>query len=514
MSLAPIPFPGSEKEPPFDVDFIKKIIADLIVHTADEVESERIEIKSWCSSDRDLAENVSEACSCLANTTGGFVIVGVKDGPNQGRKFSPCPHKCVSRTWLTTSIHNITKPPVECYVHDVSSLAAEVLSTQGNNLFAVRVPRTRHISGHTVKGVSKIRVGKQCQPQYEAGDDRTAVTIPGIGVDDLLASSLDWGMAQHCRHFKTPHHWADRAEFLAEAGLASAGFIDEECSTAIRPTLAALLLFGKPRCLEEYAPIFETTVVTPVDTIRIRKNIVETVRDLCLSENPILRGRLPQLTADVLKELVVNAFVHRCYRTQAHVTIRVSDSGLEIQSPGELLAGLTVSNLLYGVPVYRNLLLADGARFVGLCDKIGRGIDLIYRGVLSDGFAFPEFESGNNAFTARLSLSESPEFSEFVRRRGQALPLLDEIIALRLLWEKSSATAIELAPVLQRREEFVVRVLEDMCRKGMAQQEQWHTYSLAPIIRNDIKNIFKADQMELGPELWGDPLPPPGRYRG
>ena len=504
MSLAPIPFHGKEKEPPFDVAAVRKIITDLIVHCADEVESEELEIKSWCRNERDLAEHVSEACSCLANAAGGFVLVGVEDGPNVGRKFSKCPHPCVTRTWLNTSIHNLTQPPVECAVHDISALAGEVLGAEGNELFIVRVPRTRHISGHTSKGISKIRVGKQCQAQYVAGDDRTSVTVPEVSIDDLSVVSIDWGISQHARHFKNPTQWADRAEFLAQARLVEPQLLDEEYLPQLRPTLAALLLFGKPRILAEYAPAFETSVVTPEGTTRIRKNIVESVRDLCLGENPLLRGRLPGLRPDVLKELVVNALIHRCYRIPAHVTVRLDEFSLEIQSPGELLAGLTVGTLIHGVPVYRNLRLADGARFIGLCDKIGQGIDLVYRGVLSDGFAFPEFESGNNSFTARLSLSGSAEFSEFVRRRAQALSQLEQIIALRLLWQKESATLGELAPMIQRREDVVVRVLEEMCRKGMVEEDGWRCYRLTSIIRNDIRNIFQTDQMDLGLSMWGE----------
>ncbi|MFZ0228763.1 MAG: ATP-binding protein, partial [Mycobacterium sp.] len=495
MSLAPIQFPGKEKEPSFDVAAVRKIITDLIVHSADEVESEELEIKGWCRNERELAEHVSEACSCIANATGGLVLVGVEDGPNVGRKFSKCPHPCVTRTWLNTNIHNLTHPPVECTVHDISALAEEVLGTKGNNLFVVRVPRTRHISGHTSKGISKIRVGKQCQAQYVAGDDRTSVIIPEISIDDLSTTSIDWGISQHAKHFRNPTQWSDRADFLAQARLLEQQLHDEEYLPQLRPTLAALLLFGKPRALAEYAPAFETSVVYRQDTTRIRKNIVESVRDLCLGENSILRGSAPRLRPDVLKELVVNAFIHRCYRIPAHITIRLDDSSLEIQSPGELLAGLTVGNLINGVPVYRNLRLADGARFMGLCDKIGQGIDLVYRGVLSGGFAFPEFESGNNSFTARLSLTGSAEFSEFVRRRAQALSQLEQIIALRLLWQKESATLAELAQVIQRREEIVERVLEEMRNKGMVEECEWRCYRLTTIIRNDIKNIFQADQM-------------------
>ncbi len=66
-------------------------------------------------------------------------------------------------------------------------------------------------------------------------------------------------------------------------------------------------------------------------------------------------------------------------------------------------------------------LLADGARFAGLCDKIGQGIDLVFKNVLFSGLAFPEFESGNNSFTARIPFGDSAEFKEYVRIRSQAV---------------------------------------------------------------------------------------------
>ena len=219
MSVVPIRFPGPEKEPPFDVPALRKIISDLLVQTADEVESEHIEIKSWCSSDRELAEKVAEACACIANTAGGLVIVGVQDGYS-GRKFSACPHSAVNVGWLQTNVHNLTRPPVECVPYNASDVLGEIIGSTDCNLYAIRVPRTRYISGHlTHKGISKIRVGKQCQPQYLAEDDRTSVTVPQVSPDDLAAGSIDWGIAQHQRHFRTSATWADRSEFLAQARL-------------------------------------------------------------------------------------------------------------------------------------------------------------------------------------------------------------------------------------------------------------------------------------------------------
>jgi ATP-dependent DNA helicase RecG len=499
MSVAPMRLPGPEREPPFDDAVIRKYIADLLVQDAGEVESDQLEIKGWCNNERELADKVAEACACIANTSGGFVLVGVADCPTGGRKFSPCPHSAVNVSWLQTSIHNFTRPPVQCTPIDISGILSEVIGIIGNNLYAIRVPKTRCISGHvTTKGVSKIRIGKQCHPQFLAEDDRTNVPMPHIRLDDLSSLSIDWGISQHHKRFGTSSAWADRAEFLAQAGLVKPHLDDQEYLPEFQPTFAALLLFGKAPVIARDVPFFETVVEADGKYLRIRKNVIESVRDLCIGDSSILRSRLPQIPPDVLKELVVNAYVHRCYRTPGPIVISISESTLEIRSPGELLTGLSVSNLIYGVPVYRNLLLADGARYIGLCDKIGHGIDLIFKGVVSGGLAIPEFESGDNLFVARIPLTDSPEFKEFVRKRSQALGQLDEVIVISVLWRRSSVTLEDLASTMQRKREYAEGVLREMCKKLVIEMEG-HDYRLTDAVRQDIQTIFQSDQLPLLP---------------
>jgi hypothetical protein len=126
MSASPIRFPGREKEVPFDAAPIRKIINDLLTQTVEEVESEELEIKGWCRDERELADKVAEACACIANTSGGFVVVGVTDAPYSLRKFSRCPHSAVNTSWLETKVHDLTKPPVECFPFDASGILAEL----------------------------------------------------------------------------------------------------------------------------------------------------------------------------------------------------------------------------------------------------------------------------------------------------------------------------------------------------------------------------------------------------
>jgi ATP-dependent DNA helicase RecG len=506
MSAAPVRLPVRDKEPPFDVPALRQIICDLQTHTAEEVECDQIEIKGWCPNDKELALKVADACSCLANACGGTVVIGVADGVKVGRKFARCPHSKVNTTWLQMSIHNQTHPPVDCSVFDGSSVLADVTGVADADLFAVRVPRTRYIGGHvTSSGVSKVRVGKECVTQYIAHDDRTRPIVPTLTVEDLSAPSIEWGMGQHQRHFKASAAWADQAEFLAQAGLVEPYLPDEEILPQFRVSLAALLLFGKQDAISRSVPFFETVILTGRERILFHKNIVESVRELCIGESSLLRSRLPQIPAEVVKELVVNAYIHRCYRISGPIIIQISEEGLEIRSPGELLAGLTVNDLINGVAMYRNLLLADGARYIGLCDKIGQGIDLVFKGVLSSGLGFPEFESGNSLFTARVPLSGSAEFKEFVRKRGQALGQLDQIIVLRALWGRDTPKSFEeLRAAMQRRQDFARRVLDEMTQKGMI-EPNGGPYRLTDVVRHDIETVFQSDQLSLDASMWGEP---------
>jgi predicted HTH transcriptional regulator len=502
MSTAPIRLPGREKDPPFDVEFIRTIISDLLTQSPDEVESEHVEAKSWCRDEKELADKVGDACACLANSTGGHVFVGVAEG--LGRRFSPCPHPGVNRNWLTTHVQDLNRPPVECWTYDASEVLSEVIGTPGCNLFVIRVPQKRCISAHvTHKGISKVRVGKECRTQFTAEDDRTKAFVPFASLDDLSVTSIEWGVTQYQKRFKVSMQWSEHSDFLAQTQLAEPFLQDEEHFPRLRLSLAALLLFGKSTSLRRHVAFFETVIKTPHENIRLQQNIVDTVRDLCGGDGSILRALLPQIPADVIRELVVNAYVHRCYRLPGPVVINVSDTGLEIQSPGELAGGLKVDDLINCVPIYRNLLLSEAARHVGLCDRVGQGIDLVYKGVLEGGLPFPEFESENDLFTARISLVGSEEFRECMRKRSPALHGLEEIIVLRLLWTKESADFEELCVRMQRKPDSARRVLDDMERRLMIEPFPGPgSYKLRSDLRHDMKTIFQSEQMSLE-TMWG-----------
>lgn len=487
-------------QPQQTVANIHSILLQLSAQAADAIESETLEIKGWCKSAKELADKATESVACLANARGGIVIVGIEDHVDEASKYSKCPHPDVNPEWLQRRLQDLTLPPVDCNVFDISE-AIPNGAPFGSNAIAIHIPKSRVMGGHlTAKGVSKKRIGKECHPQYSAEDDRTKVILQGASMSDLSAASIEWASARHRRQFRAGSPEGDPSELLRTARLIT----DEAACGSPSPqlTLAALLLFGNEGALRRHVPYFETSITTQAGRTTLKSNIVDSVRQLCIGQNAILSGLLPSLDTKILTELVVNSYVHRCYRTASPILISLTDSELEIENPGELAGGLSPDSLIHCIPVYRNLLLAETARFFVLCDKVGLGIDIVFRGVLQGGLPIPEFESEHGKFSARLSLQRSSEFREFAKRRSQSLTSLDEIIALRMLWSRDSATITELTRAMQRGKEQGERILSEMTRKLMIEPEG-QFYRLSANLRSDIANVFHDDQLTI-PNLWGE----------
>lgn len=482
---------------------IRNILVQLAVQTTDAIESESLEIKGWCKNIKELIEKVSESAACLANSKGGLVLVGIEDHPKEASKYSPCPYSDVNPEWLQRRIWDQTMPPVNCTVSDISELIP-VTSPSGSNVFAIRLPKTTIMSGHlTAKGISKTRIGKECRTQYAAEDDRTNVVVPGATRSSLSSLSLQWAEGKYSKKFPDGCFDGDYWELLRQGRLLvdTTAFCESQNEQI---TLAALLLFGTKKALNQHVPFFETTIISKAGTITLRENIIDSIRDLCLGNNAILAGLVPKIDIKILLELVTNCYVHRCYRSPGPVIIRLDEHGLEIENPGELPAGLSADSLIHCVPVYRNLLLAEASRFFALCDKVGLGIDIVFRGILEHGLPFPEFESEHGRFCARIPLVGSVEFSEFVKRRSQSLTSLDEIIVLRMLWGKESVRETDLYKSMQRGKAFGDRVLSEMVKKYMIETVNIGTeYRMTPVVRRDIEEVFKEDQPTI-PGLWGE----------
>ena len=75
-----------------------------------------------------------------------------------------------------------------------------------------------------------------------------------------------------------------------------------------------------------------------------------------------------------VREALVNALAHRDYRLDGAVSIEHSPQLFTIQSPGPLVAGVSVKNILTHASKPRNPVLAGVAHQLGLAERSGRGV--------------------------------------------------------------------------------------------------------------------------------------------
>lgn len=84
-----------------------------------------------------------------------------------------------------------------------------------------------------------------------------------------------------------------------------------------------------------------------------------------------------EYAAEGVREILVNALIHRDLKSTARVSITAFDDRLVIRSPGGAIFDPQAFELLStegGRSLPRNPLLASTARRLGLCEQIGRGL--------------------------------------------------------------------------------------------------------------------------------------------
>lgn len=193
-------------------------------------------------------------------------------------------------------------------------------------------------------------------------------------------------------------------------------------------TLAGLMLFGKETSLRRNAPMtrVDYIVVEGREWVRDPSNRYQGVelrgplltlipqvvslvmtgilKTFALSEDKIYRREVPLLPRDVVREVVVNALMHRSYRKRQPVQIIRYANRIEIRNPGHSLK----ADDLLGQPgsVPRNEDIATAIHEVGFAETKGTGIRAVRQAMAAANLSAPFFESNREAdeFVATLLL--------------------------------------------------------------------------------------------------------------
>jgi len=417
-----------------------------------------------CLSDRDLIE----AVVCMANSEGGDIFLGVED---DGR-VTGLHDQHQNLDGLAALIANRTQPSVAVRV---SSLIIGECTVARVEVGKSGMPVATN-DGMLKRRRLQANGRPECVPYlpHEFASrqasfgllDQSASRIAGASMADL-----DPVERARLRQFIERFN-GDRALLeLDDTRLDTALGLSVRTDEGYQPTLTGLLLLGHEVSLRTLVPTHEIAFqILDGEAVRLNEfsrapllrafEWVETLFKPLNTEEEfqagLFRVAVPKVDPRAFREAIANAITHRDYSLRGAVHIRLSGDELSISNPGGFVEGVSLSNLLTTEPRPRNPVLADALKRIGLVERTGRGVDLIYRGMLRFGRHIPDFsQSDSLSVVLRLSLAEANRrFLEVVleeeARRGGELPI-DSLIILAILREQRRVKSDQLATCLQRR---------------------------------------------------------------
>lgn len=128
----------------------------------------------------------------------------------------------------------------------------------------------------------------------------------------------------------------------------------------------------------------------------------------------VYRQDVYEIPPDAIRELIVNAIVHRSYIDHSSIQIAIYDDRLEITSPGRLPMGQTIERMKQGYSKIRNEALASAFEYMGYIEHWGSGILRVIQQVCDAGLPEPEFLGGDtdlriNIYRAGMAVSSENE---------------------------------------------------------------------------------------------------------
>jgi ATP-dependent DNA helicase RecG len=472
---------------------------------AREVESDWIEFKEEDTDVRRTLELIAGAVVCLANAEGGTIVVGVTDRTPGDRAFIGVSSNLTVDV-VRHGIFDRTRPALSVPVRD--------LDENGRRLIVVTVPKGATFYSD-VTGTATRRIGNQCAP-FPPEEQRQAAA--SRGQVDWSASGLHEGA-----DVLSPDEISRLRRLLVLAGREDLARADD--SKLLRDlrlvtvdgevTRAGILLLGRDSELARlipthgYAYQYRSSPGSE-SLVRVRGNrpilaavelLLEAVSVRSQVHSINLAGGVQLQIADyppeAIRELVVNALVHRDYELDGAVDIEQSPESATVTSPGGLVYGVTPENILTHPSTPRHRLLLETVTTLQVAERSGQGIDRAYRELLRAGKAPPTIvDDGIQVRVLVPGGTGNDSFARFVADLDDALSRdVEVLLALSYLRERRNLDAPTLARLAQRSPTEAQGVLDRLAHSALVEPSRrtaWKAFPTYSISATGLASLGRA----------------------
>lgn len=442
-------------------------------------EEENLEYKGTLPSRDECAEYAVG----IGNFGGGRMLVGIDN-----KSKSPLGMKELALQEIHTlkqSVFQATGIRIEIQQFELSNgnvLVIEIPGRRPGELFYTKAGKYLIRDGESLRGMTPHEIDSI---RLEGGREFSAAFVPGP-MENLISPS---GMEALRELMMEAHAEVDLIERTDRDLLEGLGLWRTDGGL----TRAGLLLVGRSELIQQHVPysgwqFFRMLSDTEYDITESGEDCLtiglKRIRTLVEHNNPVtivpgwlVHPEVPRYPRTALRELLVNAFVHRDYQVPGTLMLRLYPEKLELGNPGGFVGGVDLSNILHHPSVPRYPALMRALATMRLANRANLGLPRIYRDFLGEGKE-PPIYSATPEYVVVTAIAQEPnaDFHRFIRKH-EGLDV-DEIIILHHLTRHREIKSTEAARICQRPLAAVMeplsklassRRLVEKCGSGRAQ---------------------------------------------
>ena len=385
-------------------------------------ESDSVEFK------RSFNRTAVETLAAFANSRGGRLLVGVAD---DGDAIGVDIGKETVQNWINQ---------VKIATSNILIPDADLIEIEGKTVVMVSVAE------YPIKPIA-------CRGRYfkRVNNANHQMSISEVVNEHLRSINTSWDCTIDEIHSEVDISMDKVRAFIDRVSRARETDIHEDPLTMLRKfellrdgrvTRAAFLLFAEDETGLSTIELgrFQTATLIK-DGARLKGDLISEVEEVIafirkhinkayiITGNPHREERW-EYPMSSLREIVINAIVHRDYTSTSDSIVKIFDDRIEIYNPGLLPSGLTVEKLLTGdyLSSIRNRKIADMFKEIGLIEKYGTGIRRILNGFADYGLPAPQFEEISGGF--RVTAFKSTILDDTEQVTPEVTPEVERLLSI------------------------------------------------------------------------------------
>jgi ATP-dependent DNA helicase RecG len=403
---------------------------------------------------------LAKDCVAFANAQGGRLLIGIEDDAD-----TPVPDQRINPTLADTLRRKISERTV-----NVTSFPDIRRADNGGEFLELGIPRAMSVASTTdgryflrISDVSKPIVGDDVMrlasersalpwetqtslhvPRAQLDEQKLTALVAAIRASDRVKDSVKEKTNQEL----LDHYLLAQDEWLTHLGVLCIGKREDRANLGTAPVIQFIKYDELGQKVNKLT--WDDFSLNPMELIEAVWREVPDFRERYELPDGLYRQNVPAYDEIVVRELLVNALVHRPYTQRGDIFLNLHPDRLEVVNPGLLPLGVTPSNILH-TTVRRNDHMARLFHDLKLMEREGSGFDKIYEVLLSQGRPAPELIEQHDRvqITVRRRILR-PEVVDFIAKADQTYQLTQrERIALGLLAQHDALTARELIAVLE-----------------------------------------------------------------